>query len=195
MTENHTPGTIESSFIADHPVLEMLNSVSIVDGHPVDHWQSDVDVLSWLERVGIKAAQPSTFENGAILDSARLLRETVRLMVVQRKGGEHGDPSVLNEFLYQAASHPRLVWNQTDEPRIERVSEHLSPAQLLSPLSEQAADLICYGDFELIRECEHPDCTLWFYDRTKSHRRRWCSMAVCGNRHKVAEHRKRQRQA
>ena len=45
---------------------------------------------------------------------------------------------------------------------------------------------------ELIRECEHPDCVLWFYDRTKSHRRRWCSMALCGNRHKVAEFRKRQ---
>jgi predicted RNA-binding Zn ribbon-like protein len=30
-----------------------------------------------------------------------------------------------------------------------------------------------------------------FYDRTKSHKRRWCSMALCGNRHKVAEFRKR----
>jgi predicted RNA-binding Zn ribbon-like protein len=30
---------------------------------------------------------------------------------------------------------------------------------------------------------------LWFFDRTKSHRRRWCSMAVCGNRHKAARFR------
>ena len=36
---------------------------------------------------------------------------------------------------------------------------------------------------------------LMFYDRTKSHKRRWCSMALCGNRHKVAEFRKRRQSA
>jgi len=33
---------------------------------------------------------------------------------------------------------------------------------------------------------------MWFYDRTKSHRRRWCSMALCGNRAKARAHRERQ---
>jgi predicted RNA-binding Zn ribbon-like protein len=61
-------------------------------------------------------------------------------------------------------------------------------------LTEQAAELLCHGDFTQVRQCEHPDCTLWFYDRTNAHRRRWCTMALCGNRHKVAEHRKRQYQ-
>nr|WP_254214234.1 CGNR zinc finger domain-containing protein [Burkholderia multivorans] len=32
---------------------------------------------------------------------------------------------------------------------------------------------------------------LWFLDRTKSHRRRWCSKALCGNRQKVAAFRRR----
>ncbi|HEX8403835.1 MAG TPA: CGNR zinc finger domain-containing protein, partial [Duganella sp.] len=40
-------------------------------------------------------------------------------------------------------------------------------------------------------QCEHPECILWFYDRTKSHKRRWCSMALCGNRYKAAQFRKR----
>ncbi|MNR58262.1 CGNR zinc finger [compost metagenome] len=66
--------------------------------------------------------------------------------------------------------------------------------QYLAPLAEMAAQLLVEGDFNLVRECEHPDCVLWFYDRTKSHRRRWCSMALCGNRHKVAEFRKRKQQ-
>jgi predicted RNA-binding Zn ribbon-like protein len=34
---------------------------------------------------------------------------------------------------------------------------------------------------------------LWFSDQTKSHQRRWCSMEMCGNRHKVAAYRKRRR--
>jgi predicted RNA-binding Zn ribbon-like protein len=33
--------------------------------------------------------------------------------------------------------------------------------------------------------------TLWFLDKSKSHTRRWCSMGLCGNRHKVASFRKR----
>ena len=36
---------------------------------------------------------------------------------------------------------------------------------------------------------------LMFYDRSKSHARRWCSMAVCGNRAKATAHRVRDRRA
>jgi predicted RNA-binding Zn ribbon-like protein len=42
-----------------------------------------------------------------------------------------------------------------------------------------------------VRRCEGVDCVLWFYDRTKAHRRRWCSMEGCGNRAKVARFRSR----
>lgn len=37
-----------------------------------------------------------------------------------------------------------------------------------------------------IRQCHHPDCVLYFFDRTG--RRRWCSMAACGNRAKAKRH-------
>lgn len=52
-------------------------------------------------------------------------------------------------------------------------------------------DLVCHADFRLIRACEGTACTLMFLDRTKAHARRWCSMAVCGNRAKAAAHRAR----
>lgn len=38
-----------------------------------------------------------------------------------------------------------------------------------------------------IRKCEHPECRLYYVDTSKSGRRRWCSMELCGNRKKVAE--------
>jgi predicted RNA-binding Zn ribbon-like protein len=34
---------------------------------------------------------------------------------------------------------------------------------------------------------------LLFYDTTKNHARHWCSMSLCGNRHKVAAHYRRRR--
>lgn len=39
-----------------------------------------------------------------------------------------------------------------------------------------------------VRSCEHDGCTLWFLDTSRSGRRRWCSMEVCGNRAKAKRH-------
>lgn len=187
-----SPPTLEPFVIADHPALDLMNTVAVVEGQWVDFWQSDADVLAWLERLGLRREAAPRLAKGALLDAARRLREVVRELVLKRKAGLRGDPAPLNEFLLQAASHPQLVWDN-DQPRLQRVGGNTSPEQVLAPLSELAAQLLGEGDFNLVRKCEHPDCVLWFYDRTKSHRRRWCSMAACGNRHKVAEHRKRQR--
>ncbi|ASL28940.1 MULTISPECIES: CGNR zinc finger domain-containing protein [Azotobacter] len=192
MTSKPGDTSAEPYVLADHPVLDMLNTVACVDGVPHDFWQSDTDVLRWLERLGIAAAsEVPSLPPGALLETARALREVVRGLVERRKAGQPGDPAELNRFLKQAASYRQMCWDVDEGPRLERVGECKSAAQFLAPLAEQAAELLCAGDFSLIRVCEHPQCTLWFYDRTKSHRRRWCSMALCGNRSKVAEFRKR----
>ncbi|GAA2793922.1 CGNR zinc finger domain-containing protein [Kitasatospora sp. CM 4170] len=39
-----------------------------------------------------------------------------------------------------------------------------------------------------IRKCAHEACILHFFDASQNGRRRWCSMAVCGNRAKAARH-------
>ncbi|WP_328594241.1 CGNR zinc finger domain-containing protein [Actinomadura macrotermitis] len=39
-----------------------------------------------------------------------------------------------------------------------------------------------------IRDCEAPDCILWFLDVSRNGRRRWCSMSGCGNRAKARAH-------
>jgi len=68
-----------------------------------------------------------------------------------------------------------------------------SPKALLLPIAEAMGGLVCDKDFTLVRKCEGPTCTLWFLDVSKAHARRWCSMAVCGNRAKAAAHRARAR--
>ena len=49
------------------------------------------------------------------------------------------------------------------------------------------------ADLSLVKACQNPQCVLFFYDTTKNHARRWCSMAACGNRAKVAAHYQRAR--
>lgn len=183
---------LEPYVLADDPVLDMLNTRANVDGEPFEFWQHDVDVERWLVRLGwVAQGEIPAFEAGSLLATAKALREVIRAVLEQRKAGEPGDPSALNGFLRKAVSHPQLTWSASGDWRLERQRKVQTPEQFLAPLAEAAAALLVDGDFNLIRTCEHPECVLWFYDRTKAHKRRWCSMALCGNRYKAAQFRKR----
>ena len=46
-----------------------------------------------------------------------------------------------------------------------------------------------------IRVCASETCSARFYDRSPAGRRRWCSMALCGNEAKARRHRERARSA
>lgn len=99
---------------------------------------------------------------------------------------------LLNTFMANAESHMELVPGPNGTFQILRTWKERTAEQVLGPLAEAAAKLLAEGDFSLIRRCENDECVLWFYDRTRSHRRRWCSMETCGNRHKVAAFRTRE---
>ncbi len=193
MTNSAPPATpLEPYVLADEPVLDMLNTLANIDGAPWDFWQADANVQAWLVRLGWALVDSiPVFEEGTLLNAARELREAIRELVTARKAGQPGNPAALNSFLRKAVSHPQLVWPAHAAPRLERLRKQQTAEQFLAPIAEAAASLLVEGDFNLIRRCEHPECILWFYDRTKAHKRRWCSMALCGNRHKVAEFRKR----
>jgi len=167
-----------------------------VDGELVDLLQRDQDVLDWLERAGFPASRiRSDAAPISLVDAARTLRESIRSLVEKRRAGRRGDPSVLNRFLAQAQSHPRLVWSKARSPTMDRVRRQDTPAGILGPIAEAAADLLATADFTLVKRCEDETCVLWFSDQTRSHHRRWCSPALCGNRNKVAAYRKRRRAA
>ncbi len=68
-----------------------------------------------------------------------------------------------------------------------------SPDALLFPIAEALAHFVCSQDFTDVKACEGPTCTLLFADHTRGRARRWCSMALCGNRAKQAAHRQRRK--
>jgi predicted RNA-binding Zn ribbon-like protein len=49
------------------------------------------------------------------------------------------------------------------------------------------------GRWEHLKECADDNCHAVFYDRSKNHSGRWCSMQSCGNRNKVRAWRERQK--
>ena len=94
--------------------------------------------------------------------------------------------SLINRVLRRSSGYSELL--QTPEGFAKRFEIDLSePKKILVPIAESMADLLCYGNRDYLRNCENPPCYLYFYDTTKNHKRRWCSMAVCGNRAKAAK--------
>ena len=73
-----------------------------------------------------------------------------------------------------------------------RVSEIDGDAlQLLAFVANEAVTLLGGTDRGRLRKCGNEGCAILFVDLSRSGARRWCSMAACGNRHKVAEFRRR----
>jgi predicted RNA-binding Zn ribbon-like protein len=188
-------GAVEDpALLGDHPALNLLNTVVRVNGLDVEQLNSDDDVLRWLARLGLPLGLEEARPPPGLLQAARTLREVIRPLVVQRQAGKPLELSALNVYLRQCRSYLELVPQAQGELQLVRVWPRETAEQSLAPLAEAAAELLARGDFELVRRCENSECVLWFYDRTKSHHRRWCSMATCGNRHKVAAFRQRQQE-
>jgi predicted RNA-binding Zn ribbon-like protein len=91
----------------------------------------------------------------------------------------------VNEILRVTEGHDELV-ESSRSWRIEYVARESSLDWLLAAVARSAAELITEGEATRVRLCANPACSLFFYDNSRTHRRRWCSMSLCGNRHKVA---------
>jgi len=189
MTPQNPAANLPAPYVlADHPALDLLNTVMMVDGRKTDLLSSDEQAITWLAQAGFGPASLPSAKGGVLLSNLRTLRDAVEVLVHARRQERDADPSVLNSFLRDAV--PQLTWD-AHQPELDRFHHKDEASRQLARLAYSAAELLAEGDFSLVRKCESPDCSLMFYDRTKSHKRRWCSMALCGNRHKVAEFRKR----
>jgi predicted RNA-binding Zn ribbon-like protein len=65
----------------------------------------------------------------------------------------------------------------------------------LNAIVETVADSAARNDWKRLKLCAAPDCRWAFYDTSRSGGGRWCSMEVCGNRHKTRTYRERRQQA
>jgi len=184
--ENHL------DFVGDNLAINFINTRRMIEGQLTDTLQSDSDVKTWLKRLEVPVAKGSLpFGDGVLLKGARELREIALAAVQDRKSGKKPSLVALNRFLADAPSHAVLTTDDARNIRVTRVYGKETAEAFLAPVAEAVADLLADGDFDLVRHCEGNACVLWYYDRTKGHRRRWCTSTGCGNRAKVAAFRAR----
>jgi predicted RNA-binding Zn ribbon-like protein len=203
MTSNRPP----AFFVGEHLALDFLNTTATPRGTWVEWLGDGKDLVDWLEQAGSiePAAAARIRESGSdaldeVARQAREFRQWLRGFVTARMGkplrATAAAVAPLNELLARDRSFQRVEAARRDAEDgrrlvLRRVQRWESPEELLQPIAEEAADLVCNQDFRLIRSCGGSACTLVFLDRTRAHTRRWCSMAVCGNRAKAAAHRAR----
>jgi predicted RNA-binding Zn ribbon-like protein len=203
-------------FIADNLGLDFLNTIAVPVDTKVEWLTSGDDLLAWIKQAGLvpesmsdalrKRAVPGELD--AIAAQTRALRDWFKPFVYKHMGKPLPPNALrqlepLNQLLARDEEFGQIVVRERHERehgdtsgltwRTQRRWD--SPESLLFPLARSLADLVCIEDFTYVKACEGPACTLLFVDRTRGHARRWCSMAICGNRAKQAAHRKRVQQA
>ena len=198
-------------FVGDAPGLDFLNSIATPVDTPVDWIADGKGLLDWLEQAQLVPAdvlrniraQALPGELDAAADQARRLREWFRAFVQKHKGRPLGrkdldelDP--LNRLLDRDEAFTRIVARREKQHvpfELQYMRRWRSPDALLLPIGEAIAQFVCAQDFSNVKACEGPTCTLFFADHTRGRARRWCSMAICGNRAKQAAHRHRLKRA
>jgi predicted RNA-binding Zn ribbon-like protein len=100
------------------------------------------------------------------------------------------DREFLNEMAEQRSLVPRLLPGPTRTWVGVR-----GVRRLLSSVARDAIDVFGGPRSARLKRCEGSRCSLLFVDTSRSGRRRWCSMERCGNRSKVAAHRRRRKES
>ncbi|HET6929827.1 MAG TPA: CGNR zinc finger domain-containing protein [Candidatus Acidoferrum sp.] len=165
--------------------------------------------LSWAEFVGFLVdSRVVTEERGMRLESLEgsepgavdavllkilRLRECVRAIfsaIEERREFPKAWVAPINEVLRITEGHDEVVARE-GKWRLEFIGRESGLEWLLAAIARSAAELIVEGQNAPVKRCANSGCRLFFYDDSRTRRRRWCSMAVCGNRHKVAAFLKR----
>ena len=195
---------IRRSFVkvGDDLAVDFANTVSRgpEGAEMLGSWRALIDFLELRGGLGrdegaaLRAMAAADARGCAVaLDRAHALRATAR-EVLATLAARRPVPAAMveqvNEALGWGLGAGRLVrqgpgWGLAHAPSVG------GPLRALAPMARALAQLIVAGRGSGIRRCANPACALYFRDRSRARRRRWCSMAVCGNRMKVAAHTRR----
>lgn len=119
------------------------------------------------------------------------LRDALRNLILAGDDEPIGaeDAEAIDRIGLAAGLHPHL--HAAHRPTLEPKGTGLAAAfgRIVAIAFTSAFD----GSFDHLKLCADETCRSVFYDRSKNHSGRWCSMSTCGNRAKVRAWRERRR--
>ena len=177
-------------FDAGRPCLNLLATLGRRGATPVERVANTGDFAAWLTGAGLLDAPVPVSEQEA--GQMRQLRQAIFAVIDAARRTRTPDPgavAVVNSFAAHPAPWPRL---SADGRAVTRHSGDPVRAAL-AVLARDTIDLVTGADLARVRECAAPECRMLFLDTSRGGRRRWCSMARCGNRAKARAYAARSR--
>lgn len=188
--------------------LDFANTMDNRPAEATELLQSYQDLVIWAEQAGVvdKAAGAALRAEAArraqaaesALAGGRVLREAIYAVFsahASRRPAPAGAVATLNAAMAPSLARLQLEVRAGGGFGWRWSLEDGALDGLLAPIVDSAAELLTSPDLARVRECEADNCGWLFLDRSRNRSRRWCDMAVCGNRAKVRRHYARAKQA
>ena len=179
-------------WIGNHPGLDLFNTaVANDDGEPVELLDGFDALARWL--TDAQLLSPSSARDVPARQRPQLLRWTRRLRDAGREVVDREASLAAGRALdvIVAEVPVRLTYSGVggDKAPVGAAAPHDRIRLALALAVLEATRL----DRSRVRRCGRRGCVLLFFDTSKNSTRRWCDMAVCGNRVKAAAHYERHR--
>ncbi|MEU4210362.1 CGNR zinc finger domain-containing protein [Streptomyces sp. NPDC026206] len=166
----------------------------VATAEPAERLESPRRLRSWL--LGAQVVPPGTPLDavdagwlGRFQAARDLLHRVVHAEVAGRAAGP--DLERVNALAATAPPAPRAV-RDTDGLLVRSLADVPDCGAFLGQIARDAVEMLTdAGVRGQLRQCEGETCSLVYLDTSRGRRRRWCSSEVCGNRERVARHRRR----
>jgi predicted RNA-binding Zn ribbon-like protein len=177
-------------YLGGYVCADLCNSYDRLHTPPRwDHFNDYASVVEWGKAAGIvpkhsASPRPASRRSIAELIKTRALICSLLLPISRGEAPAPADIVAFNIRLQKISSKLRLesakgrfvLINPADDP-VERI---------IIEAVRSVADLLVSNQLDRMCRCE--ECGWLFYDSSRNHLRRWCSMEICGNRAKARRH-------
>jgi predicted RNA-binding Zn ribbon-like protein len=184
-------------WLGGRPAIDLVNTLRERWRRRVETLVTPDDLGLWLVRAQLLAAPHRVTR--AHLGEARELREAIDRCVqaaIARDAAPHTAVAMIDGWLAHAGPRPALAVGSDGTPALGELACADAVQRALGAVALDAARMLgTPAEAARIRVCASQTCSARFYDRSPAARRRWCSMALCGNEAKARRHRERSRSA
>lgn len=186
----------EFVFDGNDRCLDFINTEMYEGDQRIELLDDFSDIVDWLKvsglvdsRIAKELMSDNNLNKKKVLKYVKSFRSNLKNLVKEMARGKFPGESgikAINQILKTNKVYS-LLHNHNGSIELVTVPVKQSHDPLIL-LAECAVELLTQKDLALVKKCNDPVCTIFFYDESKNHTRRWCSMNRCGNRAKASSH-------
>ena len=185
----------EYVFLGNNIAIDFINTRVVQQGELVDLLEETDDLRRWANDA--EQRLEGTIKAADLVTAKRLRAALSDLLesVIDRSELSLTSLATVNSHLENHAYNELLQFN-TVSGELELVPDNSAThlRSMLSGLAYEGAKLLASPQAAHVKRCSNPNCVLLFLDTSRTRKRRWCSMEICGNRAKAAKHYRKQSQ-